>query len=107
MAHINYLKLSCFLHYPLTVWNHISTGCSQRVKVTFGNTLCTFKTSEMSHQMSSSQVHVLHIGCTCRSSPKSVGDMGVGVGRGGGGGGGGAWSRGGGGSAWHVTHVPC
>ena len=36
-ARINYLKLSCFLHYPLTVWSHISTGCSQGGKVTLGN----------------------------------------------------------------------
>ena len=42
-AHINYLKLSCFLLYPLTVWRHMFTGCSQGGKVTFGNTLYTFK----------------------------------------------------------------
>ena len=42
-APINYLKLSCFLLYPLTVWHHICTGCSQGGKITFGNTLCTFK----------------------------------------------------------------
>ena len=41
-AHVNYLKLSCFLLYPLTVWCHIFTGCSQGGRVTFGNTLCTF-----------------------------------------------------------------
>ena len=40
---INYLKLSCFLLYPLTVWRHIFTGCSQGGKVTSGNMLCTFK----------------------------------------------------------------
>ena len=34
-ARMNYLKLLCFLHYPLTVWSHISTGCSQGGKVTF------------------------------------------------------------------------
>ena len=39
---INYLKLLCFLHYPLTVWSHIFTGCSQGGKVIFGNTLCSF-----------------------------------------------------------------
>ena len=39
---LNYLKLSCFLHYPLTVWSHIFTGCCQGGKVTFGNKLCTF-----------------------------------------------------------------
>ena len=44
-ARIIYLKLSCFLHYPLTVWSHLFTGCSQGGKVTFGNTLCTFKNS--------------------------------------------------------------
>ena len=42
-APVNYLKLSCFLHYPLTVWSHTFTGCSQGGKVTFGNTLYTFK----------------------------------------------------------------
>ena len=42
-ARINYLKLSCFLHYSLTVWCHIFTVCSQGGKVTFGNTSCTFK----------------------------------------------------------------
>ena len=41
-AWINLLKLSCVLHYPLTVWSHIFTGCSQGGKVTLGNTLCTF-----------------------------------------------------------------
>ena len=41
-ARIKYLKLSCFFHYPLTVWSHILTGCSQGGKVTLGNTLCTF-----------------------------------------------------------------
>ena len=41
-ARRNYLKLSCFLHYPLTAWNHIFTGCSQGGKVTFENTWCTF-----------------------------------------------------------------
>ena len=30
----NYLKLLCFLHYPLTVWSHIFTECSQGGKVT-------------------------------------------------------------------------
>ena len=44
-ARINYLKLSCFLHYPLTVWSHIFTRCSQGGKVTFRNTLCIFKGS--------------------------------------------------------------
>ena len=39
----NCLKLSRFLHYPLTVWSHIFTGCNQGGKVTFGNTLYTFK----------------------------------------------------------------
>ena len=38
-ACINCLKLSCFLHFPLTVWSHIFTGCSQEWKVTLGNTL--------------------------------------------------------------------
>ena len=42
-ARINYLKLWCFLHYPLTVWSYIFTGCSQGGKVTFGYMLCTFK----------------------------------------------------------------
>ena len=42
-ARINYIKLSCFLHYPHMVWSHIFTGCSQGGKVIFGNTLCTFK----------------------------------------------------------------
>ena len=37
-ARINYLKLWCFLYYPLMVWSHIFTGCSQGGKVTFGNT---------------------------------------------------------------------
>ena len=36
---INYLKRSCFLHYPLTVWHHIFTGCSHGGKL-FGNILC-------------------------------------------------------------------
>ena len=38
---INYLKLLCFLYYPLIliVWSHIFTGCSQGGKVTFRNTL--------------------------------------------------------------------
>ena len=40
---INYLELSCLFHYPLTVWRHIFTRCSQRGKLTFGNILCTFK----------------------------------------------------------------
>ena len=44
-ARINYLKPSCLLHYPLTVWSHNFTGCSQGGEVTFGNTLCTFKIS--------------------------------------------------------------
>ena len=39
---INYLKLSCFRHYALTVRSHIFTGCCQGGKVTFGYTLCTF-----------------------------------------------------------------
>ena len=47
-SHINYLKLSCFLLYPLTVWRHIFTGCSQGGMVTFGNTLCTFKNLNIS-----------------------------------------------------------
>ena len=38
-AHINYLEISWFLHYPLTVWSHIFPGCNQGGKVTFGNTL--------------------------------------------------------------------
>ena len=45
---INYLKLLCFLHFPLTVWSHNFTGCSQGGKVTFGNTLCTFKDQTLS-----------------------------------------------------------
>ena len=48
-ALINYLKHLCFLHYPLSVWSHIFTGCSQGGKVTFGNTLCTFKTRTHRH----------------------------------------------------------
>ena len=40
---INYLKLWCFLNYPLTVWSHIFTGCSQGGKLTFRNIVCTFK----------------------------------------------------------------
>ena len=42
-ARINSLKLLCFLHYLLTVRSYIFTRCSQGGKVTFGNTLCTFK----------------------------------------------------------------
>ena len=42
-SRINYLEISWFLHYPLNVWSHIFTGCSQGGKVTFGNTLSTFK----------------------------------------------------------------
>ena len=41
-ACINYFNLSFFLHYPLAVWSHIFTGCSQGGKVTFGNMLYTF-----------------------------------------------------------------
>ena len=41
-ACINYSKLSCFLHYPLTVLSHIFTGCSQGGKETFGTALCPF-----------------------------------------------------------------
>ena len=41
-APINYLKLLCFLLYPLMVWSHIFIGCSQGGKVTFENTLWTF-----------------------------------------------------------------
>ena len=41
-AHINYLKLSCFLQYPLALGCHVFTGCSQVEKVTFGNALYTF-----------------------------------------------------------------
>ena len=41
-ARRNYLKLSCFLHYPLTACSHILIGCSHGGKVTFGNMLCTF-----------------------------------------------------------------
>ena len=40
VGRINYLKLLCFLLYPLTVWRHIFIGCSQGGKVTFGNILC-------------------------------------------------------------------
>ena len=47
-ARINYLNLSCFLHYPHTVWSHIFTGCSHGGKVTFGNTLCTFNSPPLS-----------------------------------------------------------
>ena len=43
-ARRNYFKLSCFLHYPLTVWSHIFTGCSQGEKATFGNMLCPLST---------------------------------------------------------------
>ena len=42
-AHINYLKLSYFLHSSLMVWSHIFRGCSQGGKLTYGTTLCTFK----------------------------------------------------------------
>ena len=42
-ARINYLKLSFFLRYPLMVWSHIITWCSQGGKLSFANTLCTFK----------------------------------------------------------------
>ena len=45
---ITYLKLSCFLHYRLTVWRHIFAGCSQGRKLTFGNILCTFKYTQNS-----------------------------------------------------------
>ena len=47
-AHINYLEISWFLHYPLTVWSHVCTGCIQGGNVTFyilGNISCTFKFS--------------------------------------------------------------
>ena len=36
-AHINYLEISWLLHYPLPVWRHIFTGCSQGGQVTIGN----------------------------------------------------------------------
>ena len=41
-AHINYLENSWFLHYPLTVWGHVFTGCSQGGKLTFENIWCPF-----------------------------------------------------------------
>ena len=36
-------SISWFLHYLLTVWSHIFTGCSQGGKLTFGNISCPFK----------------------------------------------------------------
>ena len=52
---INYLNLLCFLHFPFTVWSHIFTGCSQRGKVTFGNTIQNTK------QKSNHYLNVFHL----------------------------------------------
>ena len=52
---INYLKLLYFLNYPLMVWSHIFTGCSQGEKVTFGNTLWTFNILVLSVDYTESQ----------------------------------------------------
>ena len=37
-ARINLFETLSFLHYSLTAWSHIFTGCNQGGKVTFGNT---------------------------------------------------------------------
>ena len=41
-ARINYLGICWFLHYPLSVWSHIFTECSQGGKLTSGNISCPF-----------------------------------------------------------------
>ena len=50
LACINYLEISLFVHYPLTVWSHIFTGSSQGGKVIsliLGDISWTFKPVKM------------------------------------------------------------